>query len=507
MTGRLPFNPDRMKKKQTGERAGAGDDPSLVSVLGGGSKKNQPMSVSQLATRIEHAIKAGISEQVEVVGEISSLSHRTHFYFVLKDSKSVINAVLFASAARRLKYTPKHGDAVVAKGRVEYYAPGGRVSLIVSSLAPIGAGGLEAEFQQRANELKARGWFAPETKKSVPSFPRRIAVITSKGGAAIADVIDTASKRCPSIDLMIVDVRVQGAQAKGQITNAIAKINARADILGIDAIILTRGGGSLEDLWAFNEIEVAQAIHDSHLPIVAAIGHETDTTIAELVADTRCATPTQAAMQLTPDREALREQLISIEKRLARAAHGRVRYEQQRLATIEASQSLANPQSLLDIHRHRLEASQERFVALMIAKIATRSSALDQFMIRLTRHQPGAVHARREERLIQLTHRLTRTISRAMTHHHEQLDAMERELTAIGPMQVLSRGYSMTTSPDGTLIRSTQQAIESETIVTTFSEGKIQSRVLSENTNPAGPKKKDKAPSPNSPPDQFGLFS
>ncbi len=463
------------------------------------------MSVSQLATKIEHAIKAGVSEQVEVIGEISSLSNRTHYYFVLKDAKCVINAVVFASAARRMKYSPKHGDSVIAKGRVEYYAPGGRVSLIITSLSPIGEGGLEAQFRERANELKERGWFEPENKVQIPSFPRRIAVITSKDGAAIADVIDTVKKRCPSIEIIVIDVRVQGAQATGQISRAIQMINARVDDLGVDAILLTRGGGSLEDLWAFNEMEVAQAIHDSQVPIVAAIGHETDTTIAELVADLRCATPTQAAMSLTPDREAMHEQLITLQKRITRAIQGRVRYEHQRLSAIQASRTLADPTGLIQIHHDRLDGVRQRLSGLMVNQIASRRSSLDRLMLRLAKHQPSAVHARREERLNQVEQRLARTIMRQITHREKHLHAIERELQAIGPIQVLKRGFSITADAKGNLLRSANEAAQSTHLTTTFSDGKVRSKVVQTQTDKSKNRTKPDADPSGS--DQFGLFS
>ncbi|MBL4699387.1 MAG: exodeoxyribonuclease VII large subunit [Phycisphaerales bacterium] len=460
MTGRLPFNPERMKSKQTGERAGARDDQSLVSVLGKAANDtgNAAITVSQLATRIDHAIKAGLSDRFSVVGEISSLSHRTHYYFSLKDDKSVIGAVIFASAARRMSYTPKHGDSVIAKGRIEFYAPSGRISLIVTSMTPVGEGDLEAQYKKRCEELRELGWFDPTTKQSLPTFPRRIAVVTSKDGAAVADVIDTMGKRCPSIELAIVDVRVQGDSAKGQIANAIAKINIHAERLGIDAILLARGGGSLEDLWAFNELEVAKAIHDSQVPIVAAIGHETDTTIAELVADERCATPTQAAMRLAPDCDALREQLASMINRLDRTVHSELRYEQQRLDAIVVSRSMSDPREIIKIHRERVAARADRLMGAVKDTVALNRAKLDRFAIRLARHQPTAVHARREEHLGQLHGRLGRVMTRVISARRDELAAISRELHAIGPAQVLARGFTVTAKPDGSLVRSSTDA-------------------------------------------------
>jgi exodeoxyribonuclease VII large subunit len=464
-----------MKSKKTGQRAGAGDDPSLVSVLG--NKKDNAITVSQLATKIDHAIKAGLSGQFAVIGEISSLSHRTHYYFSLKDEKSVLGAVLFASSAKRMSYSPKHGDSVIAMGRIEYYAPSGRISLIVTSMTPVGEGDLERQFKERCVELRGRGWFDPSTKQQLPAFPRRIAVVTSKDGAAVADVIDTIGKRCPSIELVIVDVRVQGESAEGQIVRAIKKLNTSAAKLGIDAILLTRGGGSLEDLWAFNELEVALAIHESRVPVVAAIGHETDTTIAELVADERCATPTQAAMRLAPDRAALREQLSSIMNRLERTVRAELRYEKQRLEKLSASRSMGDPRQVIDIHRDRIIATKDRLAGVAKSMIATNRAYLDRIAIRLSRHQPSAVHARREEHLISIHQRLHRVIHRVVSTKRDEIGSVERELHAIGPAQVLSRGFSVTTKLDGTLVRSMKDATPGESMVTILADGKVRSTI------------------------------
>ncbi len=480
VTGRLPFNPERMKGTRTGQRAGDGGATPPAPVLGSsGAPSEAPITVSQLAARIDHAIKGGLPDRFTVVGEISSLSHRTHYYFSLKDERSVISAVVFSSAAARLGYTPRHGDSVIARGRVEYYAPGGRISLIVSSMSPVGEGELERRYKLLCEELRGRGWFAQEIKKPLPTFPRRLAVVTSKDGAAVQDVIDTLRRRCPAVDLLVVDVRVQGAQAKGQIAGAIRSLNEHHERLAIDAILITRGGGSIEDLWAFNEIEVARAIHESALPVVAAIGHETDLTIAELVADERCATPTQAAMRLSPDRAALGEQLASILGRLNRTARAELRYERQRLERITCSRSMADPRSIIETQHDRLDNRLGRVRGALRHSIARSRSALDAMAIRMARHQPSAVQARRQEHLAHLSARLGRVVSRALANRREDLTGLARELHAIGPAQVLARGFSVTTDKHGTLIRSSAQVATGQTLVTTLGDGKVRSVVQS----------------------------
>lgn len=480
MTGRLPFDPGKMKGTRSGQRAGGGGDTPPSSVLDSAGKPT-PLTVTQLAAGIDRALRSGLPATVLVEGEVSSLSHRTHYYFSLKDDQSVIGAVFFASAAARSAARPEHGQRVIAKGRIEFYAPAGRVSLIVTSLQPVGEGALEQRYRVLVEQLRAQGWFDPATKQPLPSFPRRVAVVTSKDGAAVQDVIDTFSRRCPSIELVIVDVRVQGEQAKGQISNAIRTLNANRVRLGLDAMIVTRGGGSLEDLWAFNEPEVARAIHESELPIVAAIGHESDTTIAELVADERAATPTQAAMRLSPDRNALLEQLISLQNRLGRSIAARLRFEHQRLDQIRSSGSMRDPREVIAVHRDRMRALQERGRSGVRHRIAGERACLDRLAIRLTRVQPAAVHARRQERLDQLAARLNRVMQRALTKRREDLEYAARELHAIGPAQVLARGFTLTIGSDGRALRSIAQAPPGTSIETVLGDGRIRSRVESEN--------------------------
>lgn len=513
MTGRLPFNPKRMKGAQSGKRAGDGGDLPLAPVMKN-PDADRPLTVSQLASGIEQALRSGLPAQVVVEGEISSLSHRTHYYFSLKDDRAVIGAVFFASAAARSSTQPQHGQRVIAKGRVEFYAPSGRVSLIVTSITPVGEGALEQRYKQLVEQLRAKGWFGPEHKKPLPSFPARVAIVTSKDGAAVQDVIDTFARRCPAIELLIVDVRVQGESAKGQISAAIRSLNGKRTQLGLEAIIVTRGGGSLEDLWAFNEPEVAQAVHDSVLPIVAAIGHETDTTIAELVADERAATPTQAAMRLSPDRAALLEQLGSLENRIARAIRTRIQLERHQVERFASSRSMSDPRIVIGIHRDRLRASQDRALSGLRHCVARQRAELDRLAIRLTRMQPAAVHARRQERVEQLAGRLRRVLARAVAQRRDVLESTARELHAIGPAQVLARGFTLTLGPDGKALRSISQAPPGTQLETVLCDGRVRSRVdagdrggdprLTPSTQAPRPKRRSNKPPRHDGPGLFG---
>lgn len=496
MTGRLPFDPDRIKR---GKRAGPGGEQPPGSVAPPQhTDAEQVWTVSQLAARIDTAVKVGVPGRVRVVGEISNVSNRTHWYFSLKDEGAVISAVLFASSAKRCPVSPAQGDRVIAHGRLDFYAPGGRISLIVDQLEAVGQGSLERELKARVDLLRERGWLDPGAKSPLPDMPRRIAVITSKEGAAVHDVVDTARRRCPMVGLLLVDVRVQGPHAAKEVAEAIRLISDHAEELGVDAVLVTRGGGSLEDLWAFNEMVVAEAIHDAEIPIVAAIGHETDVTVAELVADERAATPTQAAMRLIPDALALEEQLTAIQNTMRAEVRAGVRNAREILTQIARRPALRDPARGVAVHRSRLESVTKSLVAAMRERVRHAERRLHRVSTTIERARPAAVHARREEALRGMSARLQRSARARLAQAQNALDALHRELHAVGPQQVLARGYSVTTSPDGTLIREPSQVAEGGELITRLAAGRLRSRVIGEPGSPPGPsvQKSDAAPPP-----------
>ncbi|MCC5822604.1 MAG: exodeoxyribonuclease VII large subunit [Phycisphaerales bacterium] len=511
MSGRLPFDPGRIKR---GKRAGPGGEtpPGLV-VPGDGALPEGVLTITQLAVRIDAALKSGVPGRVRVVGEVSNVSSRTHWYFSLKDEGAVVSAVAFASTARKLRVLPTQGERVIATGRLDYYAPGGRVSLIIDELEPLGQGALERELKARVEMLRERGWLDPETKRPLPAFPRTIAVVTSKDGAAVQDVIDTARRRCPAVALLIVDVRVQGERAAPDVSEAVRLLSATAHRLGIDAILVTRGGGSLEDLWAFNEITVAEAIRNTAVPVVAAIGHETDTTIAELVADHRAATPTQAVMALIPDAGALQEQLDALARRVSTAARQHAIAERKRLSMLAGRPAFRDPARVLDAHRDRLGSLTRQLAAGARTAAMQAERRLHRAAARLERHRPGVIQARREEALRALEDRLDRAVRTRARAAADTLDALHRELHAVGPLQVLARGFSVTTTPDGRLLRAAGEVTAGDEILTRLQSGTIRSGVLGPgDTTPAPPRPADRPPPRRRrkapPPDdrQMGLF-
>ena len=512
---RLPFDPDKMAQKKSVEKASS-------KAVG----KAQPISVSRLAALIGSALRDALPGRLRVTGEVSGFRDRTHWYFDIKDADAVVGCVMFASAARRATFTPESGQQVIVSGRVEFYAKQGRTSLIVDRIEPAGAGALEQAYRALCAELKALGWFDVSRKRPLPAFPRRVAVVTSRTGAALQDVIDTARRRCPGVGLVVVDVRVQGDGAAPEVASAIDRLSAASDRLGIDAIIVTRGGGSMEDLWAFNERDVARAIVACRVPVVAAIGHETDTTIAELVADERAATPTQAAMRVTPDATALLEQVDSLADRLASAARRMVRFERQRLAAPARHALFTDPAELVRMGRQQLAEAGRHLRSSTDLRLRESIGRLERVAGRLERHRPVAVHARRAAGVARATDRLHSAMDRLLTRWepgpardrlgravrlaHERnkarLDAIERELAAVGPIAVLRRGYSCTIGEDGTLVRVPGDVRPGQIVRTRLADGSFRSKVVGDGPDPLEkPHTKPRRPAPEPP--QMDLFS
>lgn len=456
--GRLPFDPDKMA-------AGRRDD-------------DRPISVADLAARIDATLRRGMGESVRVVGEVSGFRARTHWYFDLKDASAVVSCVMFQSSLRRVGFTPKDGQEVVVKGRVEFWPKGGRLSLMCDAMSPVGEGALDLEFRRLCERLRSLGWFDEARKRPLPPFPSRIAVVTSATGAALQDVLDTARKRCPAVDILVVDVRVQGDGAAAEIARTITRLGARAHELAIDAILLTRGGGSKEDLWAFNDESLARAIVESPLVVVAAIGHESDTTIAELVADRRCATPTQAAMALVPDAAAL---LREVQSAGLRMRSGVMRLAERAAARVQAARArpwLRDPARLIEMHRARSAELARTLGRIMARTLSDRRARLERVGAHLERHRPAVVHARLDARLDATSNRLQRAMTLALANRSARAASAQRELDAIAPHRVLDRGYSWTTREDGSLLPSARNAIPGEMLTTVLRDGQVRSRVV-----------------------------
>jgi exodeoxyribonuclease VII large subunit len=481
--GRLPFDPAKMRA-----RASALTPPCA---------EPAHVTVSQLATMVERSLRDHLPATVRVVGEIGQFRERTHWYFDLKDQGAVISCVMFASAARKVGFVPRVGQQVLLGGRVEFYGKQGRTQFVADKLQAVGEGAHDAAFRRLCDELRGLGWFEDGRKRPLPMFPARVAVITSRTGAALQDVLDTARRRCPAIPIALIDARVQGDDAAAQVTAAVRRLSARHTALGVDVILITRGGGSMEDLWCFNDRGLAEAIIKSPIPVVAAIGHETDTTIAEMVADLRGATPTQAAMRIFPDSADLRRQLASLGARLNGQLTRRLRLERERLRGAARHPFLTDPALIVTQRRKGLGEGARRLATSARLRLWDAQARLDRLVVRLERHRPGVVYARRQSRLVQveaLLHaaighrlravdldgprrRLHSAFRNAAEHRQAGLESLARGLDLVGPHSVLRRGYSVTLGADGRAVRSRADVLPGDIVRTRLADGGFSSVV------------------------------
>lgn len=446
--------------------------------------QSAPLSVSRLASLIGTSLRGAFPGALRVAGEISGLRERTHWFFDLKDAEAAVNCVMFATQARRAGFTPRDGMAVVVTARVDYYGRSGRISLVCEKMEPVGAGALDLKLRRLVEELRALGWLDPARKRPLPTFPRRVAVVTSRTGAALQDVLITMKRRCPAVGVLVVDTRVQGEGAAAEVAAAINTVSRRHAALGVDALIVTRGGGSAEDLWAFNERIVAEAIVHCSIPVVAAIGHEVDTTVAELVADERCATPTQAAMRLAPDSDALLRQVGVAARRLTAAAAqlpiARRRHLGQVAAELEGAgrEALHRDAARLAALVPRLE--RNRPVALH-ARLRARANELAAALTRALRLRI------RPDRVEEVARRLERAATATVKDRAALVEARERQLGAVSPLRVMERGFSVTFRADGRVVRAVADATPGEEVETRVTDGAFRSVVQGRNSLEPGP--------------------
>ena len=392
----------------------------------------QVLSVTQVNEYIRSVIDAdGLLSGLAVKGEISNYKvyPSGHHYFTLKDENGALKCVMFRSSAVRLKFRPENGMKVIAMGRISVYPRDGAYQLYCTAMAMDGIGDLYAAFEQMKAKLAAQGLFDPAHKKALPAYPNTIGIITSSAGAAVHDMLRILRKRYPLVRVRLLPVRVQGAEAPGEIAAAIAYANAHklADLL-----IVGRGGGSIEDLWAFNEEAVAWAIYHSEIPVISAVGHEPDVTISDFVADLRAATPSNAAELAVPDQDALRQSLDSVTGLLIHAMDQKLKSSRKHLGLLAARPSLQSPEQSIVQRRKNLSLA--------------RSNML---------HSVQTLINNQKHRFISLT---------------AKLDAMS-------PLKVIARGYSIAQTEDNTLIRSVKQTRVGDKMSVMVSDGSIYAEV------------------------------
>ena len=396
-------------------------------------------TVSELTREIKDQLENHYPD-VWVTGEISNCrpARSGHVYLTLKDDQSQISAVIWRNTASRLPFELTDGLEVVARGGVEVYLPRGQYQLVIRQLTPRGVGALELAFRQLQEQLAAEGLFDADRKQPIPRFPRRIALVTSPTGAAVRDMLQVITRRWPAVDIVLLPVRVQGAGAAEEIAAAIGLV---PDLPGVDVVIAGRGGGSLEDLWAFNEEIVARAIADCPIPIVSAVGHEIDVSIADLVAAVRALTPSEAGELVVPHQDELKAWLQGARTRLVAALNQQAQRARARLESFASRPVLVRPHG-------------------RIRELAGRVDELQRRMDRAARSR-------------------TR-VSR------DQLGVAAAALQALSPLEVLGRGYSVTRTTGGQVVRTADDLNPGDEIITTLASGSVTSRVESAQDNASG---------------------
>ena len=485
-------------------------------------------SVSQLVSRVSRAIRGAFPEKVTVVGEISNFTRASsgHLYFSLKDAEASIPCVMWQSMAKRLKFDPSDGLEVVAEGKVDFYEVRSAIQLYAEKLTPRGEGALELAFRQLREKLSAEGLFEPGRRKPVPRFPRAVGVITSPTGAAVRDIRRTLHRRWGGLAVYLVPVRVQGDRAAGEIAEAIRLLDAAAPRYRIDTIIVGRGGGSIEDLWAFNEEPVARAIAEARTPIISGVGHEVDVTIADLVADRRAATPTAAAELAVPDRAELVEHIAALQARLRRHVQARLTSAERDLLALQRSGVLRDPLSrlrsarqhtdelaaalggalraTLSLRARQLSPLADRLAALHPMRlIEQRRSRLDR-LAEMLRWQLGMRAKRHSDRLTRLQQKLiAASPAHAVTLARQRVRSAARQLEALSYRSVLQRGFTVTRDADGAILRSADDARQAGEIETEFAAGRLRSRTHRTDATPTKPRKRRRRNSPPSGPTLF----
>lgn len=401
----------------------------MAGFLQGSGRHDVTWTVSQLTRYIRELFEIDIRLQaVEVTGEISNFTRARsgHLYFTLKDNEAQLKCVMWRSAADRMRFAPDNGDAVVAHGRISVYEASGVYQLYAERLEPAGRGDLALAFERLKQKLEDEGLFDPIYKKPLLPFPHKIGIVTSADAAALRDILNVLQRRCPLVSVLIAPTLVQGETAPPQIIRALQWLDGRSDI---DTIIVARGGGSMEDLWAFNDEQVARAIFAAQHPVISGVGHETDFTIADFVADLRAPTPSAAAELAVPD-----------------------------LAEIRPS----------------VQAMQARLVSNMTAHLAANQREVDTLSRALTHLSPRLRLDSSRQRVDMLTARLDRAINKQLDRWQHQLLVVAARLTAVGPLATLSRGYAIIRDENGRIIRSTQQVTSNVKLSVQVADGEFE---------------------------------
>lgn len=437
-----------------------------------GDRAEEVYTVGRLNREVAALLESGFPS-IRVEGEISNLACPSsgHIYFTLKDESAQVRCAMFRSRNQSLSFRPANGAHVIARARVGLYQPRGDYQLIVDGLEEAGDGALRRAFEALKTRLAAEGLFDVDRKRPIPALPRRIGVITSPTGAAIRDVLTVLGRRFAAIPVLVYPVPVQGATAAGEIARMIRTASARAEC---DVLILCRGGGSLEDLWAFNEEVVARAIADCEIPIVSGVGHEVDVTIADFVADLRAPTPSGAAENTSPDAAEWQRRFAHIARRLEGLIDGDLARRGERVRWLVRTLERCHPGLRLRQQAQRLDELEQRMGRAARAATSRRLMHLRGTHARLLRHAPSHRLAATRTRSVELARRITQAIRARLERLGGRLEHDARSLDALSPLSTLGRGYAIVSRPpDGHVLTDAREVRPGDEIAARLARGRL----------------------------------
>ncbi|CAI2312829.1 exodeoxyribonuclease VII large subunit [Vibrio parahaemolyticus] len=440
------------------------------------SKTNQNIfTVSRLNAEVRLLLENEMGI-VWLVGEISNFSAPVsgHWYLTLKDSRAQVKCAMFRGNNRRVTFKPANGNQVLVKARLSLYEPRGDYQLIIESMQPEGDGRLQQEFEELKMKLAAEGLFAQTNKLPLPEHPKRVGIITSKTGAALYDILDVLKRRDPSLPVVIYPTMVQGDDAAIQIAQAIGRANSRNEC---DVLIVGRGGGSLEDLWCFNNEILARTIAASQIPIISAVGHEVDMTIADFVADVRAPTPSAAAELVSRDNSHKDQSLVAKQHKLASAMRYYLSQQKQQSAQLLHRLERQHPSYQLQRQSQQLDELDMRLRRAMQRFIDTRQQAVERKHHRLQLNSPVKHLAQQKSRLERVEHKLLDAMDRKLLTMRHQLEIAAEKLDTVSPLATLKRGYSITQTEQGKVVTSADDVKTGDLLVTRLANGEIHSTV------------------------------
>ncbi|MEB7498653.1 exodeoxyribonuclease VII large subunit [Leclercia pneumoniae] len=414
--------------------------------------------------------------QVWISGEISNFTQPSsgHWYFTLKDDTAQVRCAMFRNSNRRVTFRPQHGQQVLVRANITLYEPRGDYQIIVESMQPAGEGLLQQKYEQLKAKLSAEGLFDQQYKQPLPAPAHCVGVVTSKTGAALHDILHVLKRRDPSLPVIIYPTAVQGDDAPGQIVRAIELANARREC---DVLIVGRGGGSLEDLWSFNDERVARAIFASTIPVVSAVGHETDVTIADFVADLRAPTPSAAAEVVSRNQLELLRQLQNGQQRLEMAMDYFLAERTRRFTQLQHRLHQQHPQLRLARQQTVLERLRQRMNVALEGQLKRAILRQQRVAQRLNQQNPQPKIYRAQTRIQQLEYRLAENLRARLSSTRERFGNAVTHLEAVSPLSTLARGYSVTTATDGKVLKQTKQVKAGDVLTTRLSDGWVESEV------------------------------